>query len=93
MAEAQVVDERAVRTSSGHQEVRPVIVTELKIAEHSWPIQVTLTRRDHMGFRMLLGREAVRTRVLVNPGRSFLMSPKNSRPAPYLSPPHHDEAQ
>lgn len=71
-AEAALVERRPVRSSSGHTEHRLVIRTTMTIGPASWPIEVTLTRRDAMGFRMLLGRQAVRSRVLVDPGRSFL---------------------
>jgi len=70
--EAPVSDERAVRDSGGHEQVRPVIVTDVEIDGRRWPIELTLTRRDAMGFRMLLGRQALRGRAVVDPGRSFL---------------------
>jgi len=71
-AEAEVVDLRKVRGSHGVQTLRPVIVTEAVLGEWSWPIELTLVRRDVMGFRMLLGRQAVRRRFVVDPGTSFL---------------------
>jgi len=52
--------------------VRPVIVTTIEIAGKRWPIELTLTPRDTMGFRMLLGRQAIRRRFVIDPGRSFL---------------------
>lgn len=69
--EAEVVDERMVRSSGGHEETRPVIVTSVELDGQRWPIELTLTRRDTMGFRMLLGRQALRGRALVDPGRSY----------------------
>ena len=51
--------------------MRPVIETVVRIGDHEWPIELTLTRRDEMGFRMLLGRQALRKRALVDPGGSF----------------------
>lgn len=71
-AEAPVLEYRHVRSSGGHETHRPVIATFVQFLEHRWPIELTLVRRDAMGFRMLLGREAVRRRFLVDPGRSFL---------------------
>jgi len=70
--ESPLAGERVVRNTSGHQERRPYIVTELELLGQRWPIELTLARRDEMGFRMLLGRRAVRRRFLLDPGRSFL---------------------
>lgn len=71
-AEAEVVDQRKVKTSSGVESLRWVIATEVELMDRRWPIEVTLTRRDTMGFRMLLGRQAIRGHFVVDPGRSFL---------------------
>jgi len=72
--EAKLVDERVVTSSNGKQEHRYVIETALKLGEETWPIEITLTNRDEMGFRMLLGRAAVRRRFVVDPGSSFKLS-------------------
>ena len=71
-AEAEVVDERVVRASSGHETLRPVIRTRAVVAGRRVTLELTLASRDQMGFRMLLGRQALRRRFLVDPGRSFL---------------------
>jgi hypothetical protein len=71
-AEAKVVGQRKVRTSSGHDSLRWVIETDAMVGGKRWPIEITLTRRDAMGFRMLLGRQAVRGEFLVDPSRSFV---------------------
>ncbi len=70
--QAPLYDERWIRSSNGKRERRPVIRTPIHWGAHSWEIDLTLTSRDVMGFRMLLGREALRNRFLINPGRSFL---------------------
>jgi hypothetical protein len=70
-AEARLLEYRPVRSSTGHETMRPVIVTPIKLLNQTWPIELTLASRDEMGFRMLLGREAVRGRFLVHPGASF----------------------
>jgi hypothetical protein len=70
-AEAEVLDHRHVKSSSGQKTLRPVIRTEIEALGQRWPIVVTLANRDEMGFRMLLGREAVRGRFLVDAGRSY----------------------
>lgn len=63
---------RRVRSSNGRVETRPLIVTVARAARVEWPIEITLAPRDQMGFRMLLGRSALRKRFLVDSGRSFL---------------------
>ncbi len=71
-AEAKVVGQRTVKSSGGHETLRWVVETDVLVGDERWPIEITLTRRDAMGFRMLLGRQAVRSRFLVDPGRSYL---------------------
>lgn len=71
-AEAPILAWRSVRNSGGKSELRPVIRATIRFLGESWPIELTLTSRDSMGFRMLLGREAIRGRYLVDAGRSFL---------------------
>jgi len=71
VCEARVVDQREVRSSNGERERRYVISTPLRIADREWPIEVTLTNRDTMVYRMLLGRQAIIEGVLVDPSASF----------------------
>lgn len=71
--EAPLVDKRIVKSSSGFREQRYVIQTTLDIGNDSWPIEMTLTNRDSMGFRMLLGREAMSGRVLVDPEQIYML--------------------
>jgi hypothetical protein len=72
--EAPVLDFRHVRSSTGHITHRPVIRAEISLDNRNWPIDLTLAPRDEMGFRMLLGREAVRGKFVVDPGRSYMVS-------------------
>lgn len=65
-------DMRMVKSSNGRSERRPVIRTDISLMGQRWPIDITLTRRDAMGFRMLLGRQALRGRFMVDVGRSFV---------------------
>ncbi|WP_417520084.1 ATP-dependent zinc protease [Minwuia sp.] len=69
---AAVHDHRPVTSSSGHKEERYVIRTRASVGPLTWPIEITLTDRDAMGFRMLLGREALRRRFMVDSGHSFV---------------------
>jgi hypothetical protein len=71
-AEAEVLEYRHVRSSNGQVTHRAVVVTEAVLGEHQWPIEVTLTNRDDMGFRMLLGRQAIRDRFVVDCAASYL---------------------
>jgi len=70
--EARLLEYRRVTSSTGHAAMRPVVVTPARLFDIQWDIELTLTGRDEMGFRMLLGREAVRGRFLIDPGNSFL---------------------
>lgn len=69
--QAPLHDERYVKSSNGSRELRPVIRTAVIWGGQRWEVDVTLTSRDLMGFRMLLGREAIRRRYLVDTGRSY----------------------
>lgn len=71
-SEAEVIDKRMISDSGGHKEERYVIATEVELANQRWPIEITLTNRDTMLFRMLLGRTAMANRIIVDPGKSFL---------------------
>jgi hypothetical protein len=70
--QAPVVDERMITNSGGHRELRYVIQTRISFSDHEWPIEITLTNRDSMRFRMLLGRDALRDHALVDPAQTQL---------------------
>jgi hypothetical protein len=72
--EAPLIGERVVTSSNGEPEHRYVIRTRLKVGRTIWPIEITLTNRDVMSFRMLLGRQAIKRRLVVDAGRSYLLS-------------------
>ena len=78
-ARALLVEKRVIRSSSGHSTKRPVIRTHIRIGAQSWPIEVTLVDRDVMGFRMLLGRQAISKRFIVDPAHSFLIGKRPPR--------------
>lgn len=70
-AEMPVLEFRPIRSSTGHVTRRPVILALVELMGERWPIELTLASRDEMGFRMLLGRQAVRGRFLVDSGGSY----------------------
>ena len=78
-ASAEVLEYRNIKSSNGSVQKRPVVVTPVEIAGERWLIEITLANRDEMGFRMLLGRESVRGKVFIDPGKSFLTSPKKRK--------------
>ena len=80
VCEARAVDQRTVRNSGGGVERRYVIRTMLRLGEVAWPIELALTNRDQMGFRMLLGRTALQGRALIEPGRSYLLGARAAKP-------------
>ena len=78
--EAPVKDVRRVTDSGGHAEWRPVIETTLFLNGESQSIELTLTDRETMMFRMLLGRSALKRRFVVDSGKSFLLGGNKSGP-------------
>ena len=77
--EAPVKDRRVVTDSGGHHEYRYVIETTLSLGTTTWPAELTLTDRDSMKFRMLLGRTALDTRFLVDPSSSYMIGKKPTK--------------
>lgn len=76
--EAKLLDQRIIKSSNGSKEERYVIETKLIIGELAYPIEVTLTNRKLMGFQMLLGRQAMAEKILIDcEYRYILGKPKN----------------
>lgn len=71
---APLLGKRLITSSNGHQQLRFVIRTEARIGDTRFSMDLGLADRDQMGFRLLIGREAMRRRFLVDPGRSFQVS-------------------
>ena len=79
-ASAPLLEEREVRSSNGEVELRPVIETEIVLGTGRHRLELTLTKRDQMGFRMLLGRSGLARRALVDPGVSYQLGGDRHRP-------------
>jgi hypothetical protein len=76
--EAPLLDHRWVKSSLGNETLRAVIETNIALGQNTWPIELSLVNRDAMGFRLLIGRQALRAgKLLVNPSRSFLLSKRD----------------
>jgi hypothetical protein len=73
---ADILDVRNFTDSGGHTEQRIVIKTPIQIGDLCWPIEITLTNRDTMAFRMLIGRSALDNKFYVNPAKSYLTGKK-----------------
>lgn len=71
-----IIDHRWITSSTGHRQKRFIIHTTLKIGEYSSLIEISLANRDEMGFRMLIGRNALKGKILVNPRRSYHLTLK-----------------
>jgi ribosomal protein S6--L-glutamate ligase len=68
---AKVVDQRIVKSSSGQKELRYVIAVPISMGALTWDIEITLTNRDLMTFRMLLARDALKGHAIIDPGRTL----------------------
>jgi ribosomal protein S6--L-glutamate ligase len=84
---ARIVDERAVTSSNGEAEVRFVVATTLEIGTRSWPIEITLTNREAMSYRMLIGRQALQPGMLIDPKASFHQGRRSHKVYRRLLPP------
>jgi len=71
--EAPLFDVRRIKSSNGKSEERYVIKTLLDLGGQQWPIEITLTDRSDMSYLMLLGREGMGDRVLVDPSQNFVL--------------------
>ena len=71
--EVKLVGAKRIKSSNGHTQIRPMIETEIILGQHRFVVDITLTDRGDMGVPMLLGREAIKGRFLVNAGRIFVL--------------------
>tara|TARA_R110002167_G_scaffold286283_1_gene491266 strand:- start:2494 stop:2946 length:453 start_codon:yes stop_codon:yes gene_type:complete len=72
--EIKVEARRNVKSSTATREKRYVITTTIVMADMQWPIQLTLTDRSEMNYLMLLGREAMQGRLVVDPEFEYLLT-------------------
>lgn len=68
-----LIEERDIKSSTGHKTRRPVVRTKIQMGNDIFEIEVTLINRDLMGFKMLIGRDALDGNYLINPARSYLL--------------------
>lgn len=87
---APLLDERGVKNSGGQLEIRYFIETTLRMNGRDWTIELSLTNRDQMGFRMLIGRSAMHGRLIVNPALSHSLKPERRRRRPARSTPRKE---
>ena len=71
--QSRFLEEREIKSSTGQKTIRPVVKTTIRMGKSEFEIEITLINRDLMGFKMLIGREALNGRFLINPARSYLL--------------------
>jgi len=74
MCESRLCGLKRIQSSSGHVTVRPVVETMLSLGGFHWPVEMTLTSRSQMQLPLLIGRNALEGRCLIDCGRTFLAS-------------------
>lgn len=74
--EAELIDQRSITNSGGHSELRHIIKTPITLGDHTWDIKISLTNRETMKFRMLLGRTAMKNKIIVDPSKSYCFGKK-----------------
>lgn len=77
--EAELIEYRRVKSSNGHYSRRPVVLTHASIGGLVWAIELTLANRETMGMPMLLGRQSLKNRFLVDPAKTYLLSERPGR--------------
>ncbi len=70
---APIVGRRVIKSSNGIGSLRVIIRTRLRMGKRSWPIDLSLANRDQMGFRLLIGRDALGERALIHPAREHML--------------------
>jgi hypothetical protein len=70
---ARFIEERSVKSSTGQKTMRPVVKAKIKMGTHEFEIELTLINRDLMGFKMLIGRDALHNKFLIHPSKSYIL--------------------
>jgi hypothetical protein len=70
---SRLIEERDIKSSTGHKTRRPVVKTKIELGRETFEIEITLINRDLMGFKMLIGRDALGGNYFINPARSYLL--------------------
>ena len=70
---ARFIEERIIKSSTGQKTLRPVVKAKIKMGKEEFDIELTLINRDLMGFKMLIGRDALKHQFLINPSKSYLL--------------------
>lgn len=76
---AELLEKRTIKSSNGQSSLRPIILTKIKLGDDEWDIELSLVNRDVMGFRMLLGRQALRKRYLIDTDHSYLRGKRKKK--------------
>lgn len=74
---APLIDTRLIKSSNGQTEERFVIETPLRMGDQTWKIELSLTNRDAMGYRILIGRDALAKRFLIQSDASYLLGQRD----------------
>jgi len=70
---APFIEERRIKSSTGQETIRPIIKVKMQLGQLEYEIELSLINRDLMGFKMLIGRDALKNKFLINPSKSFLL--------------------
>jgi ribosomal protein S6--L-glutamate ligase len=71
--EAKLLEKRIIKSSNGSKEERVVIESDLVLGNKTYPIEITLTNRKLMGFNMLLGRQAMEGKNLIDCNLRYIL--------------------
>jgi len=88
---ALIVDQRTIMNTGGHKETRYIILSTLTLGTQSWDIEISLTNRELLSFRLLLGRDALKKGIMIEPGKTLLQGKIQPKALARLYTKHHRE--